>query len=64
MEMIHLVSRGFTCEAERQNDGSYYGKLTNIKELVSFECLNKEDIAKEFEDAIDDYLLFQTEFRR
>lgn len=36
----------------------YYGRISNIKNLITFEVDSKEDIEIEFQKAVDDYLEF------
>jgi len=57
MDKIVLNYKGYTGEySYSTEDNCYYGKITNIKDLVTFETDTKELIKYNFEEAVDDYI--------
>ena len=51
--------RGYTGTIEFSlDDGCYYGKIKNTKDLVNYEAKNFWVLMSEFENAVDDYLDF------
>jgi hypothetical protein len=54
--MNPLRYKGYEGTCELDEDGTYYGKITNIKGLVTYEADSEQQLAKEFELAVDDYL--------
>ena len=47
--------KGFKGSVE--TDGNiHYGKITNIKDLVTYESLSYEGLKTAFEEAVDDYI--------
>ena len=46
-----------TVEFDEEND-SFFGKVSGIRQLVTFEADNAKDLRQSFYAAIDDYLLF------
>jgi predicted HicB family RNase H-like nuclease len=53
--MITKEYKGFTGKYDFTGNGCY-GKLTGIKDLVTFESDTPSGAQKEFENAVDDYL--------
>ena len=39
-----------------KSEGLYYGKLKEIKDLVTYEAENRNGLKKAFEEAVDDYI--------
>lgn len=39
-----------------KEDNVYYGKLENIRDLVTYEADTKEELEDSFKEAVDDYL--------
>lgn len=51
--------RGYTGTIEFSfDDGCYYGKIKNTKDLVNYEAKNAMMLLNEFRKAVDDYLEF------
>lgn len=51
--------RGYTGTIEWiSDDGCYYGKIKNTKDLVNYEAKNFAGLMIEFKNAVDDYLDF------
>ena len=51
--------RGYTGTIEFSfDDGCYYGKIKNTKDLVNYEAKNAMMLLNEFRKAVDDYLDF------
>ena len=51
--------RGYTGTIELSlDDGCYYGKIKNIRDLVNYEAKNAMMLLNEFRKAVDDYLDF------
>ena len=44
-----------------EDDDIFYGKLTGINQLVTFEADNAKDLKQAFHDSVDDYLAFCVE---
>lgn len=42
-----------------KEDNVYYGRLLDVNNLVNYEAETKEDLKKEFESAVEDYIQFQ-----
>lgn len=47
-----------------EEDNSYCGKLYGISDLVMFEGETKEEVEKDFHDAVDDYLEYCDEIEK
>jgi predicted HicB family RNase H-like nuclease len=61
MESV-LYYNGFLSEIEfSSEDNVFYGKISGIRDLVSFHAKNESDIEQAFHDAVDDYLKFCSE---
>lgn len=57
--------KGYTTTVEYdEEDDIYYGKIEGIKDLVSFHSEQLENFEKEFQSAVDDYLLFCEEVKK
>lgn len=57
--MRYITYRGYkTTMKWDEADKIYYGKIEGIKDLVSFHSNNVETFEKEFQKAVDDYLIF------
>lgn len=51
--------RGYTGTIELSlDDGCYYGKIKNTKDLVNYEAKSAMMLLNEFRKAVDDYLEF------
>ena len=51
--------KGYTGTIELSlDDGCYYGKIKNTRDLVNYEAKNFAGLMNEFENAVDDYLEF------
>lgn len=51
--------RGYTGTIELSlDDGCYYGKIKNTKDLVNYEAKSARMLLNEFRKAVDDYLEF------
>lgn len=51
--------RGYTGTIELSlDDGCYYGKIKNTRDLVNYEAKNAMMLLNEFRKAVDDYLEF------
>jgi len=51
--------RGYTAKVEFEPEHRvWYGKIADIRDLITFETEYKENIEKEFIDTVDDYLAF------
>lgn len=49
--------RGYTGEYKYLPDHNiYFGKISNVHNLVTFEAANESEIQKAFQDAVDDYI--------
>lgn len=54
-----ITHKGYEAEVRySEEDNCYYGKLSGIPDLVTFEAENKEDVWESFVDAVEDYLQF------
>lgn len=59
MDIKKLEYKYFRAIVEHDPEvGKYIGRISNIKNLVTFEAENEEDIEFEFQKAVDDYLEF------
>lgn len=47
----YLGSIGFN-----RSDATYYGKITNVHNLFTYEASSPEGLKKAFEEAVDDYI--------
>ena len=55
-----LKHKGITSTPEfNSNDQVWFGKL-DIDDLVTYEANDKQDLVKEFREAVDDYLKFKS----
>ena len=62
MKLPTLHYKGYTTQIKYVvEDDVFYGKIDNVKDLVTFEATYKEDIEKEFHSAVDDYIEFRKE---
>ena len=57
--------KGFkgSCEYSKE-DICFYGKLIGINDLVNYESGNVSKLRKEFENAVDDYLIMCKEINK
>jgi predicted HicB family RNase H-like nuclease len=54
--------KGYTGSIEfSEEDNVYHGKLLDIKDLVTYEALNKPRIQEVFEQAVDHYIELKEE---
>lgn len=52
-----LQYKGYTgIYSYRQEDRCYFGKITGIKDLITFEAYKEDNIYHFFQEAVDDYL--------
>ncbi len=59
-EMTTFSHRGYTGSVEYSDeDKVYFGKILNIKDLVSYEAETPSKLKIEFEDAVDDYISYR-----
>lgn len=59
MDGIKPGYRGYTATVEYDEDDKlWYGVLDGIKNTVCFHAFKKEDVEKEFHNAVDDYIAF------
>lgn len=64
LEKVELKYKGFSGEAKySRKDDVFYGKIVNIKDLVTFEANTVSDLESEFKSAVDDYLEFKKMLR-
>ena len=55
--MSELTYKGYIADIDfSPEDGCFFGKLANIRDLVNFEADNATDLVKAFQQAVDDYL--------
>lgn len=60
IEMTTFSHRGYTGSVEYSDeDKVYFGKILNIKDLVSYEAETPSKLKIEFEDAVDDYISYR-----
>ena len=49
--------KGYTGSIEfSAEDNVYFGKIIDIRSLISYECENKEQLFEDFKGSVDDYL--------
>lgn len=54
-----LIYKGYKATIEYSNtDGVYFGKISNIIDLVTFESYRLSEVEVEFHNAVDDYLTY------
>lgn len=54
-----LYYRGYTGNVRySQDDGCYYGIVRNIKGLVTYEGVTLEELEKDYQEVIDDYVAY------
>lgn len=53
---MDLSYKGYRAKALQCDDGDWYGWLTGISDYVDFQASRKEDVVKQFHNAVDDYL--------
>lgn len=54
-----MTYKGYVATYELdEDDNIFYGKLTGINQLVTFEADNAKDLKQAFHDSVDDYLPF------
>lgn len=57
-----MTYKGYVATYELdEDDDIFYGKLTGINQLVTFEADNAKDLKQAFHDSVDDYLAFCVE---
>ena len=57
-----MTYKGYVATYELdEDDDIFYGKLTDINQLVTFEADNAKDLKQAFHDSVDDYLAFCVE---
>jgi predicted HicB family RNase H-like nuclease len=55
--MTQLEYKGYIGTAElSEADGVFHGKLTFLRDLITYESATAKGLAKAFRDAVDDYL--------
>ncbi len=42
----------------------FFGKVSNINDLVTFQAKSKQDLQKAFEDAVNDYIAWCKKYRK
>lgn len=61
MNLNELRYKGFRTQVHYEEDSNtYYGKIENIDDLVTFECEEDDEYAimKAFRESVDDYIEF------
>lgn len=54
-----LYYRGYTGDIHySQDDNCYYGIVQNIKGLVTYEGATLEELEKDYQEVVDDYLAY------
>lgn len=54
-----MTYKGYTATYELdENDNIFYGKLTGINQLVTFEAETAKELVTAFHESVDDYLAF------
>ncbi len=54
-----LYYRGYTGNVRySQDDSCYYGTVRNIKGLVTYEGATPEELEKDFQEVVDDYIAY------
>lgn len=57
-----MTYKGYVATYELdEDDNVFYGKLTGINQLVTFEADNAKDLKQAFHDSVDDYLAYCAE---
>ena len=55
--MSELTYKGYIADIEfSPEDGCFFGKLANIRDLVNFEADTAKGLVAAFQEAVDDYL--------
>lgn len=56
-----LTYKGFISPIKyRADDGLYHGKIEGINDDILFKAANLESLKKAFEEAVEDYLFFES----
>lgn len=54
-----LFYRGYTCNVcYSQDDNCYYAIVQNIKGLVTYEGATLEELEKDYQEVVDDYITY------
>jgi hypothetical protein len=54
-----LEYKGYKAEHDWDDDANiFYGEVTNIRDVITFQSDTEQDIEQAFHDAVDDYLNF------
>ncbi len=54
-----LQYKGYTGHAEFDDEaGLFYGEVLGLRDVITFQGTNVEELEKEFRDSVDDYLEF------
>lgn len=62
MEITNKYKGLYGAYKYHEDDNVYHGKIDNVIDLITFKSENKENIQKEFENAVDDYLFTLRQF--
>lgn len=63
MEM--LLYKDYTGSANFSiEDNCYWGKIENIRDLVTFESAEIDGLKKQFEEAVNDYIAYYAEVKK
>lgn len=52
----YLEYKGYQGTIEPQDDGTLYGKVAFIRDLITYEADSLPDLVREFHHSVDDYL--------
>jgi len=56
-----MFYKGYTGEVEKQEDGTFYGRVIGIQDVITFQGKTMQDVLIEFKISVNDYLEFVTQ---